>query len=269
VGARRYGAGVGGPRTPTPGETASPDGARLQRRRHRRRWRRRTLVGLGALVGLAVLATGLLLAAVPSVATAPRLARQIAARHHGRLLGTVPPKVRAAVTAIEDQAFGDPPGVDIVVGVVRYVYAHLQGHHFQGGATIAQQLAKQLYTGPNVGVLGELEQVGLALELELTYSPTRILELYLDVDYFGDGATGLVNAAADYFGTTPARLNWAQAALLAGLLQAPSADDPRTHPRRAIARRAAVVAQLEASGSISARQAAAIDASPLGIVPRG
>jgi len=105
--------------------------------------------------------------------------------------------------------------------------------------------------------------VGLALKLELAYSHRTIMTMYLNDDYFGDGAYGVAAAAERYFGRPPNDLKWAEASLLAGLLQAPSLDDPLVHPRRALARRAEVIAQLRAMGVLTPSAAALADASPL------
>jgi len=89
------------------------------------------------------------------------------------------------------------------------------------------------------------------------------MTMYLNDDYFGDGAYGVAAAAERYFGHPPNDLTWAEASLLAGLLQAPSLDDPLVHPRRALARRAEVIAQLRAMGVLTPSAAALADASPL------
>lgn len=229
----------------------------------RRRRLRRAIVVLVVVVALACLAVGSLLAAVPSVATAPALVRRELASHRAPAVQSVPPKVADALVAIEDQAFRSPPGVDIAYGLARYGYARLLGRTSQGGATLAQQLAKRLYTPGDRSVLAKIEQVGLALKLELTYSQRQILTMYVNDVYFGAGAWGLAAASARYFHRPPAALDWAQASLLAGLVQAPSRYDPLRHPGLALERRDAVVAQLEAMGVLSAATARHVAAQPL------
>lgn len=229
---------------------------------HRRRWRR-LLAVLAMLVALALLGTALLLVSVPSVADAPELVAAELLRHGDPAVTSPPPRVADAVVAIEDQAFRNPPGVDIAFGIARYVVARLLGRQHQGGSTIAQQLAKRLYTGPGGGFLTHVEQVGLALKLELADSHRAIMTMYLNDDYFGDGAYGVRAAAERYFGRSPDELTWAQASLLAGLLQAPSLDDPLVHPRRALARRTQVIAQLRSMGVLSASAARRADRAPL------
>lgn len=107
-----------------------------------------------------------------------------------------------------------------------------------GGSTIAQQLAKNLYTG------SALRDVMLAFKLEQSYSKPRILRMYADAIYFGAGYWGLERASRGYFGKPARELDWAEASLLAGLPQAPSAYDPRTSFARARARQRDVLRAL-------------------------
>ena len=127
----------------------------------------------------------------------------------------------------------------------------------QGGATIYQQLAKMLYTRGRSGATVELEQVGLAVKLFLTYSSRQILRMYADVAYFGNGDYGIAAASCGYFGVPPAAMSWPQAALLAGLVQGPSADDPLRHPVQARQREVHVIGRLAATGEITRQQASA------------
>jgi membrane peptidoglycan carboxypeptidase len=109
----------------------------------------------------------------------------------------------------------------------------------------------------------ELEQVGLAVKLFLTYSKQQILQMYSDVAYFGDGNYGLAAASCGYFGIRPRALSWPEAALLAGLVQGPSADDPLQHPVRARRREEHVFGRLVATGKLTQPQASAALAQPM------
>jgi membrane peptidoglycan carboxypeptidase len=93
--------------------------------------------------------------------------------------------------------------------------------------------------------------------------------MYAEVAYFGDGYYGLTAASCGYFGKEPADLNWAQAAMLAGVVNAPTADDPRTHPLAARAREAHVFDRLVAVGDLTRAQAGAAFAQPLALAPTG
>ena len=133
----------------------------------------------------------------------------------------------------------------------------------QGGATLYQQLAKMLYTPGSAGARAEAEQIALAIKLKYSYSSAEILRLYADVAYFGHGFYGLEEASCGYFGVRPDRLSWPQAALLAGLVQGPSADDPIAHPAAGLAREQHVLGRLVAVGAISQASANAYLAIPL------
>lgn len=119
-------------------------------------------------------------------------------------------------------------------GVARAAGGFIAGQANPGGATIEQQLAKALYGSS--GSIATLRQIGLGIKLGMDYSRRRILGMYLNVNYYGHGFWGVNEAAEGYFGVRPAHLNWAEASMLAGLLQAPSAYDPLRHYRAARAR---------------------------------
>lgn len=170
--------------------------------------------------------------------------------------------------ATEDHELGAPPGFDIVYGALRYLYAHiLLGRPNQGGSTIPQQLAKRMYTGPGPGLANKAEQIGLALKLELTYGKSELLALYLDEGYYGQNAYGIEQASETYFGRDAAALTWGEASLLAGLLQAPTAYDPYTHPHLALERRFEVVTGLVRIGTLTPAEGARVASEPLGLVP--
>ena len=143
---------------------------------------------------------------------------------------------------------------------------HVTGQPDQGGATLYQQLAKMLYTPGRSGAGVQAEQIILGIKLDLTYSKAQILRLYADIAYFGRGYYGLAQASCGYFGVPPAGLTWPQAALLAGLVQAPSADNPVTHFTVARAREAHVLGRLVATGTLTEAQAARAYRAPLHLV---
>lgn len=233
------------------------------RQTRRRRWR--GAVG-SVLLGLLLVAGGLC-ARTPSVATAPALVAAGLRLHHATGVASPPRRVAAALIAIEDQQYRAPPGVDILAGIVHYVVARAQAPtSHPGGSTLAQQLAKQLYTPGRVSVAAKVEQVVLAFKLEVRYSKARVLAMYLNTVYFGDGAWGVTQASARYFGKAPGALDWGQAAMLAGLPQAPSGYDPLVHPEAARDRQRAVLAQLVATGVLSRRAAASAASAPLHLV---
>jgi membrane peptidoglycan carboxypeptidase len=237
----------------------------MYRPRRGRGWRILRRIGLlvVTLVLLAAIAFGGLLVLTPSVGSARQLAAAQAASHHAVYPGpAVPARFAASLVATEDHRFYSEPGID-VLAIGRVAVSYLTGGGDQGGATLYQQLAKVLYTQGRSGVTVEAEQVALAVKLDVTYSKEQILRMYAGVVYFGNGYYGLVAASCGYFGVQPAGLSWPEAALLAGLVQGPSADDPVVHPATARAREAHVLGRLVATGMLTQAQAAAAQAAPL------
>lgn len=208
-----------------------------------------------ALAVLAMIVFAGLLLVTPSAGQAEQLTRAQDEAHHAVYPGpAVPARFADALTATEDHRFYSEPGID-VLAVGRVAASYATGHGDQGGATLYQQLAKLLYTPGRSGLLTEAEQVALAVKLYLTYSRPQILQMYADVAYFGNGYYGLEAASCGYFGVPPASLSWAQAAMMAGLVQAPSQDDPVTHPASARAREEHVIGRLVATGKLTRTQA--------------
>ncbi len=213
---------------------------------------------------LALAAVAVLWPMTPSVADAGARVGTILAAHGGTPLTALPApdRVGQALIATEDSRFRSTPGVD-PVALARIAWSALRGTGDTGGAGLAQQLAKNLYQPAGSGVWSEVQQVELALKLEATYSKDDVLRMYLSAVYYGHGFYGVTQAARGYFGVSPSRLSWGQAALLAGVVQAPSDDDPLRHPDRAAARQHHVLRRLVATGVLTAAQADAIAARGL------
>jgi membrane peptidoglycan carboxypeptidase len=238
---------------------ALPD---LRRRRARRLLRRLTLAVV-VLIVLGMLAFGGLLIVTPSVGNARQLVAAQDLAHHAAYPGpAVPARFAESLVATEDKRFYSEPGIDLFA-VGRVGFAYLTGRGIQGGATLYQQLAKLLYTRGRSSAPDEAEQVALAVKLYLTYTRQQILQMYADVVYFGNGDYGLAAASCGYFGVRPAGLSWPQAAMLAGLVQGPSLDDPLTHPANAREREVHVVGRLVATGKLTPAQGRAVLAVPL------
>jgi hypothetical protein len=244
----------------------SPRGPSMTRPR-RRRARRLLLWAVGLVASLALLVImgfGGLMLATPSVGNAQALVRAQDAAHHVAYPGLpVPARFATSLVATEDKRFYAEPGIDLYA-VARVGWSWATGHGIQGGATLYQQLAKLLYThGSSASAADEAEQVALAVKLYLTYPKAQILQMYADVAYFGNGFYGLGAASCGYFGVEPAAMSWPQAALLAGLVQGPSVDDPLTNPAHARAREVHVVGRLVATGKLTPAQGRAALAVPL------
>jgi penicillin-binding protein 1A len=215
-------------------------------------------------VAILLISTGVLyLASLPNVRDAESRVERILAAHHGTASGLpVPPRLAAAVVAIEDQHFYSNFVVNFLSGVARAAVAAASSTGNPGGATIPQQLAKVLY-GQGSGLTGTVRQIGIAIKLSLHYSTSTILSMYLNAIYYGNGYWGDRAAARGYFHVSPYALTWAEAAMLAGLPQAPSAYDPLRHLALAKARQQRVLAQLLDTGALTPAQASAAYRAPL------
>ena len=197
-----------------------------------------------------VVGAGLVLAASPPVGGAEARVAETLAAHHAVDAGPPPPtRVSQAVIAVEDARFYAHHGID-VFRVARALWGNLTKSGDQGGSTISQQLAKQLYAN-RPGVAAKVEQLGLAVKLEQRYSKAEILEMYLNAVYYGHSHWGIDSASRGYIGKAPGDLDWAEASLLAGLPQAPSALDPVSHFDAARRRQQTVLRRLVQTGRLS------------------
>ena len=169
-------------------------------------------------------------------------------------LKTVSPYMRQAILSIEDRRFYDHGGID-VAGILRAAWADVRaGKVVQGGSTITQQLVRNLYIGKEVTLERKVTEACLAIKLNSRWSKNKILEEYLNQVYFGNHAYGVEAAAQTYFSRRARNLTLPQAALLAGLPQAPSVFDPFNKPERALARRNTVLLAMVANGDITRAQ---------------
>jgi penicillin-binding protein 1A len=252
-------------RTPVP-RTGRPPGPRWATGPRLPRWLRRVLIAILALALAGVLAFAALLLATPSVSTAPSLAQAFDRAHGAAYPGPpVPSRFADSLVATEDHRFYPEPGFD-PIAIGRVIAGRVTGQPDQGGATLYQQLAKMLYTPGQAGAGVEVEQIILGIKLDLSYSKPQVMRLYADVAYFGHGYYGLAEASCGYFGVTPAGLSWPQAALLAGLVQAPTADNPIAHYTVARSREAHVLGRLAATGTLTQAQAARAYHAPLHLI---
>jgi membrane peptidoglycan carboxypeptidase len=249
----------GSPHPVVPGMAGQPP-----RRRRTTRVLRAVAALCAGVIVLGALGFGGLLLVTPSVGNARELVRAQDQQHGVSYPGPpAPPRFAAALEATEDHRFTSEPGVDpIAVGRVLIATALGRGGD-QGGATLYQQLAKLLYTPGRSGLAVEAEQVALAVKMKFSYSGAEILRMYSNVAYFGHNFYGLQNASCGYFGTSPERLTWPEAALMAGLVQGPSVDDPLRFPAAARAREEHVIGRLVATGALSGAQAKAALGIPL------
>jgi membrane peptidoglycan carboxypeptidase len=190
----------------------------------------------------------------------------------------IAPLMKQAMVAIEDARFYDHAGLDLQ-GTLRAVLTNLAAGGVQeGGSTLTQQLVKQTLlqtattqeerTAATEQTLGrKLREARLALALEDTYSKDDLLTRYLNIVYFGQNAYGVQPAARAFFGVDASALTLTQAALLAGLVQSPTHDNPFVDPESATVRRNQVLTRMAAQGYITPAEKDAAIAAPLGLAP--
>ncbi len=174
----------------------------------------------------------------------------------------LPYYVPAAIIASEDRRFMSHFGVD-PIGLVSVAIESVRARGVtRGASTITQQVAKNLFLTPDQTLGRKVQEAILAVWLEQNYTKEEILELYLNRVHFGSGTTGIEAAAQTYFGISARNLSLGQAAMLAGILPAPSAYNPKSHPDRAIERQRLSLAAMAREGYITAEEARAAQIDP-------
>jgi penicillin-binding protein 1A len=156
----------------------------------------------------------------------------------------IPGRIKNAFIAIEDQRFYSHPGVDII-GILRALYKDIMAQSIvEGGSTITQQLSKMLFLKPEKSLSRKIKEAIISGQIEKRYTKDEILGMYLNQAYFGARAYGIEAAAQTYFGKSINELSTAEAALLAGLLKAPSKYSPFKNPEKALIRRQIVLKKM-------------------------
>ena len=176
-------------------------------------------------------------------------------------LDAMSPYIPQAVVAIEDRRFYSHFGVD-PLGLARAALNNLTGQPLQGGSTLTQQLAKNLFLSPERTIERKVQEVLLAFWLEQTYTKDQILALYLNRVFFGSNAYGVEAASRRYFNKSARDVNLGEAALLAGLLKAPSRLSPARDPAAAEARAQVVLAVMRDQGLITDSEVASAMSQP-------
>ncbi|MGO4175594.1 transglycosylase domain-containing protein [Bosea sp. TAF32] len=185
-------------------------------------------------------------------------------------LGELPPSLPKAFVAIEDRRFYDHWGIDLM-GLLRAAHRNLtHDGGLQGGSTLTQQLAKNLFLTQERTVSRKIQEAILSLWLERSYSKDQILELYLNRVYFGAGAYGVEAAAQRYFGKSARNVSLSEAVLLAGLVQSPSRLAPSRNREAAQARAERVIAAMKELGFITPNMALTALGAPAELMrPKG
>lgn len=160
-----------------------------------------------------------------------------------------------AVVSVEDKRFFMHSGID-PIAICRAILHDIQaGRYVEGGSTITQQLAKNLYFGGEKQLSRKIAEVMVAMDLEENYTKEEIMELYVNTIYFGDGYYEIASAVEGYFGKLPEEMTKYEATLLAGIPNAPSKYAPTKNPDLAAKRQLQVVRRMEACGYFSADEA--------------
>ena len=172
-------------------------------------------------------------------------------------LPDLPLALPQAVVSIEDRRFWHHPGIDLL-GMGRATLVNLRaGRLVQGGSTLTQQVAKNLFLTNARTFRRKVQELMLTLWLEHTFSKREIIEIWLNRVYLGSGAWGVDAAAQSYFGVSARKLSLWQCAVLAGIPRAPSRLNPRANPAAAAARGREVLGAMAATGAITEAEARA------------
>ncbi len=179
----------------------------------------------------------------------------------------IPPVMTSAMIAVEDRRYKSHLGVD-PVGIARsFKIRWEKGRWTQGGSTITQQLARNIFLTNTRTFDRKLREMLLALAMERKYSKDQILELYLNRVYFGGGAYGIDAASRRFFDHPAKDLNLSEAAIIAGLVKAPSNYSPTADAKAAIGRAGVVLGTMVETGTITAAEAAAAKPGEVKLAP--
>ena len=256
-------------------------------------WRRRIVRTIQVLIGLGVLALiGLVIAVYVARSQLPSF-DELKSSPNGQMIrvhaadGTVivslgpsygewlsydriPAVMRDAMVSVEDRRFRSHPGVD-PIGLARSAKLAYQyrgtGRRLQGASTITQQVARTIFLSNKYDVSRKAREAILALAMERKFTKDQILELYLNKVYFGGGAYGIDAASRKFFGHGADTLSLDEAAVIAGLVKAPSRYSPTADAEAAIGRAGVVIQLMRETGTITAAQAAAADPKSVKLAP--
>ena len=174
----------------------------------------------------------------------------------------VPDEYIDAIIAVEDHRYNEHGAIDIV-GLGRAILTNItSGELREGGSTITQQVAKNLYfISEETVVRRKIAEMFMAIELENKYSKDEILELYINTIYFGDGYYGIKQACEGYLNKEPCDMNLAESTMMAGIPNAPSAYAPTVNATLCMQRQKKVISSMVENGYLTEEQADSIDQS--------
>jgi penicillin-binding protein 1B len=246
---------------------AGPDGGELPKRI-------RVALGKGQVAGVKDATTGkpIELAHLDPARIATLYGSQQEERRIVRL-ADVPPMLLSGLQAVEDRDFKHHFGIDLTA-ILRASFANLRaGHTVQGGSTLTQQLVRNLFLDREQNVTRKLNEALMSILIEAHYDKSRILEAYVNEVFLGQQGSqavhGFAAASEFYFGRRMEDLKPQEMALLIGMVKGPSYYDPRRYPERALSRRNLVLDQFVETGLMTADEAKAAQATPLGIATNG
>ncbi|HEX8384208.1 MAG TPA: PBP1A family penicillin-binding protein [Sphingomonas sp.] len=253
-------------------------------------WRRRIVRTFQVLVALGVLALGALVIAVYVTRSQLPSFDQLRSSPNGQMIrvhaadgsilvslgpsygqwlpyGQIPQVMRDATVSVEDRRFRNHPGVD-PIGLARAAKVRWErGRWTQGGSTITQQLARNVFLSSQKKFGRKFREWILALAMERKFSKNQILELYLNKVYYGGGAYGIDAASRRFFGHGAGQLSLSEAAVIAGLVKAPSNYSPTADAEAAQGRAGVVLQTMVETGAITAAEAADADPQELKLEP--
>ncbi|MEW5900015.1 MAG: PBP1A family penicillin-binding protein [Acidobacteriota bacterium] len=185
-------------------------------------------------------------------------------------LEKIPAILKKAIVATEDPRFYNHRGVDLR-GILRAIKENIRTGRFfrnpEGGSTITQQLARNLFLYRQQTVSRKLKEMYLAVQIEKQYSKDKILELYCNQFYLGHGVSGVETASNFYFGKSVSDLNLEEAALIAGIFRGPAIYSPYNNPQGTLRRRNHVLNRLVEEGYITREQTEEAKTRPLSVLP--
>jgi len=182
-------------------------------------------------------------------------------------IGQIPNVMKTAIVSVEDRRFRQHPGVD-PIGIARSFQVRFQrGKFAQGGSTITQQLARNVFLTNKRTWDRKIREIILALAMERKFSKDQVLELYLNRVYFGGGAYGVDAASRKFFGHPAGNLSLGEAAIIAGLVKAPSNYSPSADAKAAVGRAEVVLGVMRDQGVLTAAQAAAAAPQDVKLAP--
>ena len=185
----------------------------------------------------------------------------------------VPPLLPAALKAVEDRKFDHHHGVD-PEALLRALWVDMRSRQIeQGGSTLTQQLVKSYFLDPRRNISRKLEEAAMAVALESHFSKADLMNAYINEIFLGQDGDRAIHgfglASQFYFGKPLSELDVSEIALMVAIVRGPSYYDPRRHASRALARRDLVLKIMAEQGVISAKDAQAATAKPLGVIARG